>query len=113
VAHGWFLEPEPEYEGDLTEALCADALNAGVGALVEQLAELPEMLGTLTMRIDVAPGGECEGFELLTNTLMSKDRADPEEARAEVLVTALNAMLDIRFPETAKGGAILFPLIFS
>mmetsp|Transcript_33891 Transcript_33891/g.54907 ORF Transcript_33891/g.54907 Transcript_33891/m.54907 type:complete len:274 (-) Transcript_33891:261-1082(-) len=114
VLHGWFSDPEPFYEGALTEEAAVPTLNAALEKLFAVLEELPSAIGTMTVRLTVEPNGSVSDLEWLTDTLI----ADPlsgssnDEVREAVITEIINHLASIDFPHADGITHITLPFSF-
>lgn len=120
VVHGWFAPPTPFFEGALEEDAATPALNAALGPLYQELAELPAVVGTLVARIGVQGDGRVAALSFLPHNLVVRPEAGlggPEDdagVAREVMECVARGLAGLRFPEAPGGGgtSITLPFIF-
>ncbi len=103
--------------GSLGEEEATPALNACLDALYAALGELPPVVGTVTLRLEVAAGGKVSGLQWLTNTLVARPQGvqpgdEPWEAVDASLACIAEYCLAAKFPSSDGLTAITLPFVF-
>lgn len=129
MVHGWFAEPEIVWTGDELEdnTDSDEILNKCLENVMETLSssEIGRVIGFLSVRLEISPGGEVGDIEAVADTL----REDPadfsgvvgydqegrevlEDSTADVRLTVREALGNLIFPETKNGGSVVVPFDF-
>lgn len=103
--------------GSLGEEAATPALNACLEGLYAALRELPPVVGTVTLRLEVAGDtGHVRDLEWLANTLVARPQGgeEPWEAVQGTLATIAQHCLALRLPPSSDrcATAITLPFVF-
>jgi hypothetical protein len=129
MVHGWFAEPETIWFGEeFEENEEADSiLNECLESIMETLSssEIGRVIGFLSVRLTINPDGTVDDVEAVCDTLR-EDPADfsgvvgydqegrevMEDSTADLRLTVREALGNLVFPKTDKGGAVVVPFEF-
>lgn len=111
VLHGWFTPPTPFFQGPLSHEKATPVLNAALDLIYEELATLPHVVGTVTVRLRVAASGNVQQVMILTNTIMPRYHGDDIDV---VLDCIRSKLLSKQFPSHAGDAPtdITLPFVF-
>ena len=101
--------------GALSEEAATPALNSCLQGLYAALANLPPVVGTVTVRLEVAGlGGRVTGLRWLVHTLVARPQGglEPWEAPDATLATIAEHLVAATFPECGGDTAITLPFVF-
>ena len=103
--------------GSLGEEEATPALNGCLDELYAALGELPPVVGTVTLRLEVAAEGKVGDLRWLANTLVARPQGvapgdEPWEAVDASLACIAEHCLAARFPPSGGPTAITLPFVF-
>ena len=107
--------------GSLSEEAATPALNACLEELYAALGQLPPVVGTVSLRLQVdGASGAVRDLAWLANTLVARpqgldaEHPEPEDAVQHTLATIAEHCLGLRLPPSPDGGdtAITLPVVF-
>ena len=102
--------------GSLGEEEATPALNACLDLLYAALGELPPVVGTVTLRLQVAAEGKVADLHWLGNTLVARPQGvppgEPWEAVDASLACIAEHCLAASFPTSDGPTAITLPFVF-
>ena len=112
--------PEPSLPaaaGALGEGEATPALNACLDELYSALQQLPPVVGTVTLRLQVAPDGKVADVRWLANTLVARPQGvppgeEPWEAVVATLACIAEHCFAARFPPSGGPTAVTLPFVF-
>jgi hypothetical protein len=110
VLHGWFTDPRPYIDGSLSARQAAPTLDEAVGRFSELMGQMGVWHGILSLRIEVAAGGQTRGARILADTLVAVQGDSAHVARIRRLALATFGAL--RFPKSTRASMITLPLLF-
>jgi len=129
MIHGWFAEPETIWYGDELENSkeAENILNEKLENILQVLgsSEVGRVLGFLSVRLSISPGGSVISVDAVCDTL----REDPadfsgavgydhegreilQDSTADVRLTIGEAFGSLIFPTTNMGGEVVVPFDF-
>lgn len=109
VIHGWFTEPQPFVEGELTRDEVDAALDGQFEVVAPQLADLGHFHGLLSLALSVNAEGRVESVVPLANTLVDLDA--PSESVEEVTALLADTVAEQSFPAKSGPSRITLPLL--
>jgi len=107
VIHGWFVQPQPYFEGGLSRRSMQRSLNEQVGRLTRDLPKDTQLQGYLSLRISIARSGRVCGVGVLVSNL----RPHSDQQR-QVLRIILKSAMQLQFPKAGSTSKLTLPLIF-
>ncbi|MCB0342522.1 MAG: 2OG-Fe(II) oxygenase [Pseudobdellovibrionaceae bacterium] len=110
VIHGWFTEPRPYYEGDLSEEELQSGLQPQLDPLYDDLEELGAYNGVVTVRLRVSTTGQVEKLEFLTDTLKAIEQGSAPEA--EIISTIKDRLATATFNKKRHATDVTLPFVF-
>lgn len=110
VVHGWFVNPRPYVVGGLSTKDVQKSMDPVFENLNSVLSQIDLLDGTISLRLQVSPGGQVTQYKVLTNTLVSLAAAPGDIRYFEKEIKTL--LLNTKFIKTKKSSSITLPLIF-
>ncbi len=117
VIHGWFVEPRPFLEGGLSESSAlakkaARAIDEMLFPISHELRKLPDLRGTVSIRVKISPAGRPGTQELLAHSLVNTRDPSSQELSLEALRIIAEGVSIAQFPKSNKASAITVPFLF-
>lgn len=108
VIHGWFINPNPNFEGTLSDEQVTDGLNKMLEPIFENLQEFSDVKGVLVTRFTVQADGSVTNVEAMSNTLVSYEDFDKDDLENGILGDIASA----KFEKTSGITQVTLPIIF-
>jgi hypothetical protein len=113
VIHGWFVEPRPFVSGGLAKSpRVAEAIDHLLAPLAHDLARVPAIQGTASVRVSVGPSGRTGKQELLAHSLIDTSSPASTEATLEVIRTIAEGIAGAAFPKARTKSEVTIPFLF-
>jgi hypothetical protein len=110
VLHGWFTSPKPYIEGPLKPSEVAGALNEGIDQFVDELLEVGQWNGILSISLEVGASGRVKNVSVLANTLRVSQQESIDPKILEKRVKAI--FHSLVFAKKGSSSKITLPLRF-
>ena len=108
VIHGWFVQPRPYVVGGLK----TNQVEKPIKNLLLNLDHpaIQNVMGTLSIRLNVKKSGEVDTLTILTNTLVHI-QSNPVELK-KLIIFLKSEFIKIKFSKSTKASSIVIPIIF-
>lgn len=110
VIHGWFVEPRPYVVGGLSADAVQETLTPLIMKLAEIIADIGDVHGTMSLRIQVQNSGLVKSVSPLTSTLQSLTH-NPQATKKLQNWILIN-LKKLQFPKAKKTSQITLPILF-